>query len=60
MPVAPVRIGGSAQGPFFDTYAVLDSASEENLINRSLADEIGVFGEVLRTSVISATGTVTV
>ena len=57
MPVAPVIIFDKSCKKSVSTYAVLDCAATDNLCSEELAQLLGVRGDAVYTTVVSATGT---
>ena len=56
--VAPVRIYGNTRERFLDTYAALDTAADGCLCSSELPQLLGLEGNYLPVTVVTATGTI--
>ena len=56
MPVAPVRISGVNGTDAIETYAVLDSAATDSLCSAELVEMLGIDGDEVQSTIITATG----
>ena len=56
MPVAPVRISGVNGTETIETYAVLDSCATDNICSAELVELLGIRGQEVQSTIITATG----